>query len=90
MSCAVIDPMPIYIQFLVNERYFGGTEGTSAIQMSFSTTTRGRRAECELQPVVGGRGTLNSASAALFSSATSKNAKPRVRTLLHVLQLRLV
>ncbi|WKY04819.1 hypothetical protein Q1695_005659 [Nippostrongylus brasiliensis] len=42
-------------------------------QMS-STSTRGRRAVCELQPVVGGRGTQNSASAALFSSPSSKGS----------------
>ncbi|VDO95648.1 unnamed protein product [Heligmosomoides polygyrus] len=38
------------------------------------TSSRGRRAECELQPVVGGRGTQNSASAALFSSPSSKGS----------------
>ncbi|VDO41079.1 unnamed protein product [Haemonchus placei] len=45
-----------------------------------SSSTRGRRTECELQPVVGGRGTQNSASAALFSSPSSRSSGVHHRT----------
>ncbi|KAE9421796.1 hypothetical protein Angca_003098 [Angiostrongylus cantonensis] len=53
-----------------------------ALQMpSSSSSSRGRRAECgELQPVVGGRGTQNSASAALFNSPLFRNGPPRRRS----------
>ncbi|ETN77811.1 hypothetical protein NECAME_10791, partial [Necator americanus] len=59
---------------------FEQDETSTNKQMSLSSTSRRRRSECELQPVVGGRGTQNSASAALFSSPSSRNGLQRARS----------
>ncbi|KAK5982680.1 Histone acetyltransferase [Trichostrongylus colubriformis] len=59
---------------------FETTEPVSPSKQMASSSTRGRRTEYELQPVVGGRGTQNSASAALFSSPSSRSSGVQQRT----------
>nr|CDJ83675.1 unnamed protein product [Haemonchus contortus] len=59
---------------------FEDAEPVSPSKQMASSSTRGRRTECELQPVVGGRGTQNSASAALFSSPSSRSSGVHHRT----------